>query len=164
MAKYQAKANEPLSFDVTKDGRSIGKISYQNWFRFKAVIEVASKTYQLTQKGFWGTSIELRDGEKLLQKFAMNWNGDLAVRRYWDGAEQQYLFKHHGIFKESFTLNDQEETELFMMKPRIKWRMMNYEYEITTSDAFEALQGKELILTNAVYWANYYMFMMAGVS
>jgi len=39
---------------------------------------------------------------------------------------------------------------------------MNYEYQITTSDAFETFPEKEIVLINALHCANYYMSMIAA--
>lgn len=165
MAEYQTKSTDSLSFDVTKDNKSIGKLSYKSWFKFNAVIELANnRSYQVTPKGFWGTTIELWDAEKRLLKFGMNWNGDIVIQTFFNDFEKEYAFKHHGIFKSSFVLTDQEETELLVMKPHLKWSLMNYEYEITTSETFEALPEREILLMNSIYCANYYMSMIANVT
>ncbi|WAC10599.1 hypothetical protein [Dyadobacter pollutisoli] len=165
MAEYQTKSSDSLSFDLTKDSKSIGKLSYKSWFKFNAVIELANNSrYQVEPKGFWGTTIELLDTEKRLLKFGMNWNGDIVIQTFFSDVEKGYAFKHHGIFKSSFTLTDQEETELLVMKPHLKWSLMNYEYQITTSEAFEALPEKEILLMNSIHCANYYMSMIANVT
>lgn len=160
MAEYQAKSNSSLSFDVTKDGSFIGKLSYQSWFKFNAVIETADSSYQVEPKGFWGTTIELKQGERVFLKFRMNWNGEIVVQTYFDDEKKSYVFKHRGIFKESFILTDQDGVELLIMKPHLKWNIMNYEYQITTSDAFETSSNKEILLMNSLHCANYYMSMM----
>ena len=163
MAEYQAKSNNSLSFDVTKDDKLIGKLSYKSWFKFNAVIEMAdNSTYQVELKGFWGTTVEVKDGEKVLVKFLMNWNGDIVVQTYFDDFEKGYIFQHKGVFKESFILLDQEEIELLVMKPHLKWKNMNYEYQLTTSDIFEAFSNKEILLMTSLLCANYYMSMAAG--
>jgi len=157
MAVYQAKADSSLSFNVTKDEKLIGKLSYKSWFKYNAVIEAGNSSYQLKPKGFWGTTIELKDGKELLLKFSMNWKGEIAVQTYFNGVENSFILKHRGVFKESFILTDGEKTELLVMKPHLKWGRMNYEYQITTSDTFEASPAKEIILMASLYCANYYM-------
>jgi len=159
MTEYQAKSNKSFSFEVTKDDRLIGKLSYKSWFKFNAVIEIANSNYQVEPKGFWGTTIELKDGEKVLLKFKMNWNGEIVVLTYFTNLEQGYIFKHRGVFKDSFILIDQEGFELLVMKPHWKWNKMNYEYQITTSDSFDTFSNKEILLMNSLHCANYYMSM-----
>jgi hypothetical protein len=93
----------------------------------------------------------------------MNWNGEIVIQTYFDGVKDGFLFKHRGIFKDSFVLTDQQGTELFVMKPHLKWSTLNYEYQIITSESFEVLSNKEILLLNSLHCANYYMSMIAVV-
>ncbi|ROH99456.1 hypothetical protein [Chryseobacterium daecheongense] len=161
MTQYQAKSPNSLSFDITKSDQLIGKLIYQGWFKFNAIIELSdNSTYQIEPKGFWGTTIELKDGENVLLKFNMNWNGEIIIQTFFDNAEKDYIFKHRGIFKDSYVLTDHEGAELLVMKPHLKWSVMNYEYTITASDNFETLPQKEILLISSLHCANYYMSMM----
>ena len=163
MAEYQAKANNSLSFDLTKNEALIGNLSYKNWFKFNAVIEIANGSkYQVEPKGFWGTTVELKQEENVLLKFTLNWNGEIVVQTSFGDAEKGYVFKHRGVFKESYALIEQDGIELLIMKPQLKWTQLNYEYEVTTSDNFETLENKEILLLTSLHCANYYMSMMMG--
>ncbi len=168
MTEYQAKSNNSLTFDLLKDNKLIGKLSYESWFKFNAVVEIADNSkYQVEPKGFWGTTIELRDGEKVLLKFKMNWNGEIVIQTYFNDFEKGYIFKHRGIFKESFILTNQEGNELLVMKPHLKWNTMNFEYKITTSEIFENPSDnshKEILLMISLHCANYYMAMMMAAA
>ena len=90
----------------------------------------------------------------------MNWSGEIVVQTYFDGVESGYILKHRGFFKESFVLIDKEGPELLVMTSQLKWSKMNYEYLITTSDNFETLPGKEILLMTSLHCANYYMSLM----
>ncbi|MCJ7935604.1 MAG: hypothetical protein MUW56_18755 [Chryseobacterium sp.] len=162
MAEYYAKSTHSLSFEVTKDSQFIGRLIYKSWFKFNAEIEIGNRFYLVEPKGFWGTTIELKDNERVLLKFRMNWNGEIVIQTYFEGVKEGFLFKHRGIFKESFVLADQQGDELFVMKPHLKWTSMNYEYHITTAEKFEMLSNKEILLINSLHCANYYMSMMAS--
>ena len=142
MAEYYAKSNNSLSFEVEKDDQSIGKLIYTNWFSFKAEMVTLGHSYKVEPKGFWGTTIELKDHERVLLKFRMNWNGEIVIQTYFDGVKDGFLFKHRGIFKDSFVLT---------------------EYQIITSESFEVLSNKEILLLNSLHCANYYMSMIAVV-
>lgn len=164
MAEYQAKSSNSLSFEITKEDQLTGKITYSSWFKFDAVIEMADhKNYQIEPKGFWGTTIELKDGDRVLLKFRMNWNGEIIVQTYFDGIKDSFVFKHRGIFKDSFVLTDKIGTELLVMKPHFKWNSLNYEYQITTSEDFEDYNSKEILLLTSLHCANYYMSTMVVV-
>ena len=164
MAEYQAKSNNSLSFELTKDDKLIGKLSYEKWFKFNATIEIANNAnYQVEPKGFWGTTIEVKDKEKLLIKFKMDWSGNIVVQTYFNDIEKDYMFKHKGVFNESFILADQEGNELLTMKPDFKWKKIYYEYQITTSEIFETFSNKEILLMNSLHYANYYMSMASSM-
>jgi len=159
--EYHAKSKNSLSFDVTKDDKLVGSLYYKSWFKFNAEVLVANgSSYQVEPKGFWEATVELKEGEKVLLNFQMNWNGEIIVKTYFDDLEKGYIFKHTGFFKESFILIDQEGTELLVMKPHLNWKKVNYEYQISTSDTFEALSYEEILLMSSVHCANYYMSMM----
>ncbi len=165
MATYQAKSTNRLSFEVRKDSEVIGKLSYSSWFKFNGVISIADATYAVEPKGFWGTTFEIRDGEKVLLSFRMGWKGEIVLQTYFNDVEQGYVFNHRGVFKDSFMLVDQEGTELLVMKPQLKWAKMNYEYEVTTTATFEAFPDKDILLLAALHCANYYISMtMATMS
>lgn len=162
-ADYQAKSTNSLTFELTQGDETMGKLSYKSWFGFTASIELANhSTYQMIPKGFWGSTVELKDNDTVLLKFAMNWNGSIALQTYFNEMEKEYIFKHRGVLNESFILIDEEETELVVMKPHMKWINLNYEYQIQTSDRFESFSHKEILLLTAIHCANYYMSMMAG--
>lgn len=164
MAEYYAKSSNSLSFEVIKDDQLTGKITYKNWFNFNAVIELPDhQTFQVEPKGFWGTTIELKDHDKVLLKFRLNWNGEIIIQTYFDGVKESFVCKHRGVFKDSFVLTDKIGTELLVMKPHFKWNLMNYEYQITTSENFENYTHKEMLILMSLHCANYYMSMMVVV-
>ena len=165
MSEYNAKSNNALSFEVTKDEKLIGKLSYNSWFKFNAVIDLADYShYVIEPKGFWGTTIELKYHDRVLLKFRMNWNGEIVIQTHFNDCKKSYAFKHRGIFKESFVLVDEEGSEYVVMKPNFKWNNPDYEYQIATSEAFEEIPDKEIILITSLHCANYYMSMMSSAS
>ena len=163
MATYQAKSADSLIFDLTQSDRLIGKLTYKSWFKFNASIEMTNnKYYQVEPKGFWGTTIELKENEQVLAKFAMNWNREVVIHTYAQDIEKGYILTHKGLFKESFVLVDKDGIELLIMKPNLEWFKMSSEYLITTVDDFELLQNKELLLMTSLQAANYYMSLTSS--
>jgi hypothetical protein len=162
MTEYKVKSNDSLVFEVRNNETLIGTLIYKSWFKFNAELEMLHSKYQIEPKGFWGTTIELKEGEKILLKFRMNWNGEIVIQTYFNEIKSGYIFKHRGIFKESFVLADQNGTELLVMKPDLKWSTLHYEYQITTSDIFDTFFEKEILLMTSLHCANYYMSMMTA--
>lgn len=165
MAEYQAKSSNTLTFDLTQGNQSIGKLSYKSWFKFNALAELRNNSnYQIEPKGFWGTTIEVKDNDQVLVQFNMNWNGEIVIQTHVSGIENGYVFKHRGVFKESFLLIDQSGAELLVMKPHLKWSLMTYEYQIATADSFESSSNKDLLLITTIHCANYYMSMIGNLT
>jgi len=163
MATYQAKSTNSLIFDLTQDDRFIGRLRYKSWLKFDASIEMANhKYYHVEPRGFWGTTVELKENEQVLAKFTMNWNGEIVIRTFDNSVEKGYILTHKGIFKESFVLVNQNGTELLIMKPNLEWFKMSSEYQIIANDDFERLQNKELLLMTSLQSANYYMSLSSG--
>lgn len=154
--EYQAISKKFVIFELTKDDHPVGKIIYNNWFKFDAEIEIGNKKYQVEQKGFWGTTIALKENEDTLVEFKMNWSGEVVLHALFEEIEKGYMFKHKTLFKESFALIDQDGTELLILKPHLKWNSMQYEYYISTSDEFELLPNKVILLMSSLHCANYY--------
>jgi len=164
MTEYKVKSSNSLVFELTENESVIGNLKYKSWFRFSAEFDILNSKYQIEPKGFWGTTIELKEGEKVLLKFRMNWGGEIVIQTYFNEIKKGYLFKHRGIFKDSFVLTDEGGTELLVMKPDLKWHTMNYEYQIATSDVFDTFTNKEILLMTSLHCANFYMsMMMAGM-
>lgn len=161
--EYQAIAEKYTNFKVSKDGKSVGQLNYKSWFKFNAEIEISNSKYQVEPKGFWGTTVEVLDGKKVLLKFTMNWDGNIVMNTYFNDIEKKYTLSHKGFFRESFVLSDVKGTELLMMKPHIQWRSLNYEYQINTSEILETFEEKNILLLISLHCANYYMSMMAGM-
>jgi hypothetical protein len=163
MTQYQAKSPNSLVYSVTKDEVEIGKLNYQSWFKFNAEIELGDHTkYRVEPKGFWGTTIEVKDGDNVVIQFSMNWKGEVVIQRFFGGIEYGYIFKHQGFFKETFVLVDTESVQLLVMKPLFKWKKMSYEYEIVIADPLEELPQKDLLLMVSLHCANYYVSMMSA--
>lgn len=160
---YQAISTNSLYFEISNKEQVIGQLIYKNWFKFNAEINILNSKYQIEPKGFWGTTVEVKDGENVILKFTMNWDGNILLQTYFNKIEKDYIFKHSGFFKESFILTDQKNNELLVMKPKFKWNSLKYEYEITTSVIFETFEEKDILLLNSLHCANYFMAMMMGM-
>ncbi|MDQ2794942.1 MAG: hypothetical protein M3Y12_13195 [Bacteroidota bacterium] len=163
MKHYQVKSADTSHFWLTQDDPEIGRLEYDSGFSFKAKITLADHAqYAVQPKGFWGTTIEIKEQEQVLLDFQMDWKGQILVRTAFDADEAYCIFKQKGLLKNTFLLLDQEKMELLNIEPDFKWSSMNDSYQLVASDAFEQLPRKELLLLMAVHCANYYVNMMAS--
>jgi hypothetical protein len=57
-------------------------------------VEIAiNANCQIEPKGFWGTTIELKNKEQVLLKFKMNRNGEIVIQAFFSGIEKGYILK-----------------------------------------------------------------------
>jgi hypothetical protein len=165
MEYYQVKSVDTKHFRLTQADTEIGLLEYDNWFSFKAEIILADHTrYAVQPKGFWGTTIEIKNQEQVVLDFKMNWKGQILIRTLFGGPENYYILRQKGLLKSTFVLVHQEEAELLSIEPDFKWTKLNVDYQLATSNAFEQLARKELLLLTAIHCANYYLTMMTAAA
>ena len=92
MKEYKIRSKNFLTFELTENEVLIGTLTYKNWFKFSAELEILDSKYQIEPKGFWGTTIELKEGEKILLKFRMNWNGEIVIQTYFNEIKKWIYF------------------------------------------------------------------------
>ena len=163
MNEYQVNATSFRDCILVKDGQELGKLDYNKWFSFDAMLMLADgKNYHVTPKGLWGTTIELKEGETTLLNFKMGWNGSIIIHSSLEGPEQDFVFKPKGFLQSSYVLKDKDDNIIIEARPRFDWSKFKYEYKITTADEFESFNQKEALLLIVIHCANYYMSMMAA--
>lgn len=163
MREYKVAAEDSKHFSLKTDNREIGRLTYKKWYSYKAEITLAGNAiFQVGTKGFWGTTIELKQHGKVLLSFNMNWNGNLILHTRFDDTERDFIFKQKGIWKSAYVLLDNTKQQLLIIQPHFKWNRFSYDYTITTTDSFDALSFKELLLLTMVHCANYHMAMTSA--
>ncbi|UPL47890.1 hypothetical protein [Hymenobacter sublimis] len=164
MAAYRILANGTRDFELlAADGTALGALHYSEWFSFKAVATLADgSAFQLEPKGFWGTTIELKDHDKVLLNFKMNWDGNIILKSKLNDSSHAFVFKTKSMLKSEYVLRGRNEQELLVVKPDFEWSKFNYNYTFTTTEEFEASDSKALLLLTVLHCANYYMTMMSS--
>ncbi|MBS1746376.1 MAG: hypothetical protein JST21_09435 [Bacteroidetes bacterium] len=164
MTEYIVKSTDTLSFVFVKGEDIVGKLTYKNWFSFKAKLELNNNhLYQMEPKGFWGTTIELKENDNTILNFKMNWNGNIVIHSVIANPEQDFVFRHRGVLKDSFVLLNKDDVELLVVKPDFKWNKFNYEYKITSSGYFDSFKNQDILLATTIHCANYYMATITSI-
>ncbi|QJX45505.1 hypothetical protein HMJ29_00540 [Hymenobacter taeanensis] len=164
MTEYTVQANGSKEFQLLANGTVLGHLRYTEWFSLKAVITLANgMSFQIEPRGFWGTTIELKDQEKVLLTFKMHWAGKIIIKSRLDG-NKALVFKNKSVLKNTYVLQDKDEQELLLVQPDFHWIKLNHDYTISATELFEQLNAKELLLLTTVHCANYYMMMVASAT
>ncbi|MBO0360646.1 hypothetical protein J0X19_21985 [Hymenobacter sp. BT186] len=167
MAEYHVTADDTRCFRLREGARLVGQLTYPSWFSFEATLTLATEPtpFAVQPKGFWGTTIELRQHDTTLLRFKMGWNGNIILQSTFPGhAPQDFVFRQKGLFKSHYLLTDAEGQELLVVQPDFKWSKFTYEFALTSTAALETHPSKDVLLLLAVHCANYYITMMSAAA
>jgi hypothetical protein len=150
MTEYKVKSTDTRKFSLTQNDIILGDLTYEKWFSFTSEIILADNSrYQIEPKGFWGTTIEVRDEKNILLDFKMNWNGNIIINTKFDNVENHFVFKPKGIFKSTYALFDTEGQEILVIQPDFKWSKFNYDYDVNNNSSRVRIR-KTKITTNPI--------------
>ncbi|MFZ1290185.1 MAG: hypothetical protein WAR79_08840 [Melioribacteraceae bacterium] len=157
MAEYKVKADSSKNFSLTCNEKLLGKLIYEHWYSLKADVQLISKQYKIEPKGFLGTTVEVKDSDKIYLSFTMSWNGNIVITSKLERKEKNYFFKHKGIVKNNYLIKDENDQELLVIEPIMKWNKFNYEFLISSTENFENIKNKEILLFTIIHCSNYYL-------
>ncbi|MBC6698267.1 hypothetical protein [Hymenobacter sp. BT190] len=163
MADYQVKSDSTRTFTLREAGTVLGELTYTEWFSFKASLTLpGGVSLQIEPKGFWGTTIELKEQAEVRLSFKMHWNGNILLKSRLGGVNQAFVLKNRSMLKNEYVLLHKSGQELLLIRPDFKWNSANYDYTISSTEEFEALAAKHVLLLIAVHCTNYYLTMMTS--
>ena len=156
MGQYIANSVNSQNFSLIYKNQKAGELIYKKWYSFDAEIILADGSiHQLEPKGFWNSTIELKNKFKTLLVFEMGWNG-IIIKTFFKN-EEGYLLKLNGLLGSKFVLIDTNKNELLVAKTDFKWNKFNYDYTFETSKDFDKLENKTLIILTIIHCINYYL-------
>jgi hypothetical protein len=162
MAAYTILSENRKTFNIKSGDEVVASLNYTSWFQIDADLIVGDKKYLIRQKGFWGLTVEVLDGDASLYSFAMNWKGQIIINAMDTQIERDFVFKHKMSLKQQYTLSDKNGVELLEIDAKFKLASLKFEYDIATSDAFEALGDKLVLIGIQLHCVNYYISMMSA--
>lgn len=164
MGHYRANSTDSYKFNVMSDNIKVGDLVYKKWYSFEADILMADGSkFQLRPKGFWDSKVELTDESTTLLEIKMGWKG-IVIKTYFDRQEKHYLLKLKGLLGDKFILIDDKNQEFMRTESDFKWKTLNYEYSIETTESFDRLGYRNLLLLALVHSMNYYMTFISSAS
>lgn len=156
----QANSTDKKTFQLTDEGRLIGEIIYQTMFFLKADIKIPnSEDYKILPVGFFKTSIIVTQQDAEIARLVMNWKGQIVITFY-DG--QEFLLKLNGVFKNNYSVENQDGEKLITLIPKFNWGSFQYNYEISSELNTNQNHNNSLLLALSVYATNYFIAAMSG--
>ena len=148
---FIAKSVDYRSFELFDESEtSLGKIVYPKWYSTKAEIHIGSKIFKTDTKGFWTTSVEVTEYERVLLKFKMDWKGNIIMTSLQDG-EKHFIIKKEKWYSNILVMKDETEKVYFHLKRNFKWKDFKFHYEIALEEDLD-----ELTLLSIIHVVNYF--------
>ncbi len=164
MGQYKANSLSLRSFSLTNNNKMVGELVYPKWYSFKADIIINDKTnYKFATKGRWKSKLVLQQDDKTLAELKMTWKG-VVIKTKFDNKEQNYLLKAKTFLNRKYVLIDTDKNELVLADTDFQWKKLRCDYDITTTDEFEKLDNKEVLLFVILHGINYYQTIVAGAA
>ncbi|MET4104873.1 hypothetical protein [Hymenobacter sp. UYP22] len=166
MAEYTVTPDSSHYFRLAEGLRAVGELTYPSWFTFDATLSLLDQPpFQIKPKGFWGTTIELEQHGNTLLHFTVGWNGNILLHAAFPQQPQQnFIFKQKGVFKNQYMLTDDQDRELLVIQPGFKWKNSTFDFTLFSTERFEALASKDILMLVAVHCANYYLTLMMSTT
>ena len=162
MQDYKITSNNYRNFTLSIDDKQIGSLTYPSWYSFKAeIILDEASSFSLQPKGFWDSTIELKNQEDVLLSFSLGWQG-IVFNVKNNNIDESFLLKRQGILDRKYVLLDSNEQEILGVNPDFNWSKMKLDYTIETTDEFEKRSMKEAFILSIIHSINYQMTMFAA--
>ena len=151
MKTLVAKSINSRNFQLFDENNQIlGELIYSKWYSTKAEIKIGTKIYKTDTKGFWTTSIEISEYEKVLLKFKMDWKGNIIMTSLQDG-EKHFIIKKEKWYSNILVMKDENEKVYFHLKRNFKWKDFKFHYEIALEEDLDAIT-----LLSIIHVVNYF--------
>ena len=116
MKTYTATSQNSRNFILENENQEIlGELIYPKWYSTKAEIHIGSKIFKTDTKGFWTTSVEVTEYERVLLKFKMDWKGNIIMTSLQDG-EKHFIIKKEKWYSNILVMKDENEKVYFHLK------------------------------------------------
>ena len=134
MKTYTATSQNSRNFILENENQEIlGELIYPKWYSTKAEIHIGSKIFKTDTKGFWTTSVEVTEYERVLLKFKMDWKGNIIMTSLEDG-EKHFIIKKEKWFSETLIMKDENDKTYLKLKRSFKWKDFKYYYDIVLEE------------------------------
>lgn len=151
MKTYTATSQNSRNFILENQNQEIlGELIYPKWYSTKAEIHIGSKIFKTDTKGFWTTSVEVTEYERVLLKFKMDWKGNIIMTSLVDG-EKHFIIKKEKWYSNILVMKDENEKVYFHLKRNFKWKDFKFHYEIALEEDLD-----ELTLLSIIHVVNYF--------
>lgn len=161
MKEYTVKSEKGRKYRLFDGEKELGVLSRKNWYSMNSDVELSDyKRISIDSVGFWNNSMVVKVNDTEIASFKMTWNGGLLI----NFGSSQYRLKTKGFFKSGFVLTDENNETLLTADYRMTWKSFSNDFTFISSEAFEILDDKTILLMITLAAANYYIAIIAAAA
>lgn len=147
MNEYKATREGTRTIVLRKNESKLGEVRYHKWSVGKADITLqAGATYMVRPKGFWQTTTEVMQDERVLADYKMTWRKGTELNTYFDTITDTFHFRYRGFWKGRYELQDANGEPVLVVTSSFRWKGFRTEFQLEPSVAFDRHAHKELLM------------------
>ncbi|MGH2664222.1 hypothetical protein [Flavobacterium sp.] len=146
--EYIIKPVNSKIYVLEQNQNELGRFIYDNVFSCnKATVQITNgPVFRIENISAWRSDFIVKENEKSIFKSRFDWNSDITFSTLEQENNKDYILKAKGFWSDTHSLLDQDKSELLEIKPAYKWKNFSCEYHIKSSEAFQTINHKELLL------------------
>lgn len=149
------------NFIIEKDNNKIVEVQYKNWFSSTAKVKLERQEIKVKPKNIWCSKFDIFKNNQDKGDIIFNRKGSIIIRTInKNNKEVSFLLKAKGFWKQHFELTNQKGELIFVLKPSMNWKKMNYNYAIENISTIHEEKLITELLIYSGFGANLYMTMM----
>lgn len=164
MKTYRILPDKKRTYTLLDGETPLSTLKYDGMFSNNGVMDVPNTllTIRIENTNFWKGIYEVKEGDRVLLSYRMNWKGIIEIRTFFGYDNSVFSLKSEGYSWRKFSLADITGKELVKMDSEMTWS--NYKHIFTTTEEFETMEYKEVFLLSLVHSINYFISTRVAVA
>lgn len=144
--KLDIKTLNSKKFGLFESQNQLGTLTYNSSFtKDNGTIEVNNATISMFKnKGFLSSEIQIIRDNQIVFSIVQKFSGTLEIRS--ESNNKKYWLKSKNFWQGTKVLLDENQRELLVELKKYNWKNWSYDYSFETTNDFELLSEKELLL------------------
>ncbi|WP_421877959.1 hypothetical protein [Marinoscillum sp.] len=119
------------TYVLSKGNKPLGVLKFPKWYSSNAIIELRHEKIEVKQKGFWGTSFEIKKNGLTIGTITSNWKSQLKIQlKDLNKRNREFMLKAKGVFKIHYDITDEQKKTVFTLHTISSWTKFKNDYEV----------------------------------
>jgi hypothetical protein len=161
MREYNVNSEKGRRYRAFEGEREIGLLSNAKWYSSNAEVDFSDlRKLQIISKGVLNSKMIVKQNDKQIAEYKMTWNKGIAI----DSEYGNFMLQAKGIFKSGFVLVNEQNELLLTIDYSFVWKSFANNFTIKTTESFEKIIDKDVIVMIVLAATNYYLTIIAAAA